>query len=440
MLSSNTQIIADITGGNSTTDVEFDGVYTDTREDGKGKLFIALEGDSFDGHDFIQHAEDSGAKAIIAHKEIATSLPTITVGNTEEAYRAIASWHRQSFSPIVIAITGSNGKTSTKNMLANILSIDTPTLCTQGNLNNHLGVPKTLLNITKDHKYCVIEMGANHVNEISLLCHLAKPELSIITNANNAHLGEFGSIDNLVKAKGEILGALPTTGTAFINADSPHKSIWKKIAGNRNCVLFGDNTDVFATNTVEQKNLLQFTLHCNNETTEVTLNMIGKHQVENALAAATCAAQLGIDIRHIKQGLESTIPEQGRLNLLHCHGFTILDDSYNANPHSMKAAIDSLAANAGETIAVLGSMAELGDESSELHQEIGDYLRARSVNKMYTIGSDAKHYQGNQFDDIESLHQHLCKYHQGAIILIKGSRSMQLDKLVNLFTKTANSA
>jgi UDP-N-acetylmuramoyl-tripeptide--D-alanyl-D-alanine ligase len=283
-------------------------------------------------------------------------------------------------------------------------------------------------------------MGANHVNEISLLCHLAKPELSIITNANNAHLGEFGSIDNLVKAKGEILGALPTTGTAFINADSPHKSIWKKIAGNRNCVLFGDNTDVFATNTVEQKNLLQFTLHCNNETTEVTLNMIGKHQVENALAAATCAAQLGIDIRHIKQGLESTIPEQGRLNLLHCHGFTILDDSYNANPHSMKAAIDSLAANAGETIAVLGSMAELGDESSELHQEIGDYLRARSVNKMYTIGSDAKHYQGNQFDDIESLHQHLCKYHQGAIILIKGSRSMQLDKLVNLFTKTANSA
>jgi len=440
MLSSNTHTIADITGGNSATDVKFEGVYTDTREDGKGKLFIALEGDSFDGHDFIQYAEDAGAKAIIAHKDITTNLPTITVGNTEEAYRAIASWHRQSFSPIVIAITGSNGKTSTKNMLANILSTDAPTLCTQGNLNNHLGVPKTLLNIKKEHKYCVIEMGANHVNEISLLCHLAKPEFAIITNANNAHLGEFGSIDNLVKAKGEILDALPSTGTAFINADSPHKLTWKKTAGSRNCVLFGDNSAIFATNIVEQKDLLQFTLHCNNEATEVTLNMIGKHQVENALAASACAAQLDIDISHIKKGLESTRPEQGRLNLLNCRNFTILDDSYNANPHSMKAAIDTLAANAGETIAVLGSMAELGDKSSELHQEIGDYLRASSVTKIYTIGVDSKYYQGNQFDDLKSLYQHLCNHHSGATILIKGSRSMQLDKLVNLFIKTANSA
>jgi len=440
MLCSDTQTIADITGGSSSVNVEFEGVYTDTREDGKGKLFIALEGDSFDGHDFVQHAEDSGAKAIITHKKLSTNLPTITVGNTEEAYRGIASWHRQLFSPIVIAITGSNGKTSTKNMLANILSTGAPTLFTQGNLNNHLGVPKTLLNIEKEHEYCVIEMGANHVNEISLLCHLAKPKFAIITNANNAHLGEFGSLDNLVKAKGEILGALPTTGVAFINADSPHKSIWKKIASNRNCVLFGDNTAIFVSNTVEQKGLLKFTLHCNNETSEVTLRMIGKHQVKNALAATACAAHLGIDINNIKKGLESTMPEQGRLNLLYCCDFTILNDSYNANPHSMKAAIDTLAANTGETIAVLGSMAELGSGSSELHQEIGDYLRASSITKMYTIGNDAKHYQGNQFDDIESLYQHLCKHHQGATILIKGSRSMQLDKLVNLFTKTANSA
>jgi len=440
MLSSNSQVIADITGGSSTTNVEFKGVTTDTREDGKGKLFIALEGDSFDGHDFVQHAEDAGVKAVIAHKEINTNLPTITVGNTEEAYRAIASWHRQSLKPTVIAITGSNGKTSTKNMLANILALDAPTLCTQGNLNNHLGVPKTLLNITQEHKYCVIEMGANHVNEISLLCQLAKPEFAIITNANNAHLGEFGSLENLVQAKGEILGALPTTGVAFINANSPHKSAWEKIADNRNCVLFGGNTTVFATNIVEQKDLLQFNLHCNNETTEVVLRMIGKHQVENALAATACASQLGIEITHMKQGLESTMPEQGRLNLLHCRGFTILDDSYNANPHSMKAAIDTLAANAGEKIAVLGSMAELGDGSSELHQEIGDYLRASSVAKVYTIGNDAKHYQGDQFDDIESLYRHLCSHHSDATILIKGSRMMQLDKLVNLFTKTANSA
>lgn len=440
MLSSNTQTIADITAGSSTTYVEFDGVYTDTREKGAGKLFVALEGERFDGHAFVQHAEDAGAKAIIAHKELTTNLPTIIVGNTEEAYRTIASWHRQSFSPIVIAITGSNGKTSTKNMLANILSLDAQTLCTQGNLNNHLGVPKTLLNIKNEHKYCVIEMGANHVNEISLLCHLSKPNFAIITNANNAHLGEFGSLDNLVKAKGEIIDALPTSGVVFINVASPHKSIWEKIAGNRDCVLFGDNTATFATDIVEKKSVLQFNLHSNNETTAITLSMIGRHQIENAIAATACATRLGISIDQIKQGLELTTPEQGRLNLLQCGNFTILDDSYNANPHSMKAAIDTLASHTGEKIAVLGSMAELGDESSNLHQEIGDYARQSSVDQLYTIGSDAKHYQGKRFESIESLYQHLSDHHSGATILIKGSRQMQLDKLVNLFAKTTNSA
>jgi len=440
MLSSNSQTIADIVGGSSTTYVEFDGVYTDTREAGKGKLFIAIEGESFDGHDFVQYAEDGGAKAIITHKELATSLPAITVTNTEEAYRAIASWHRQSFSPIVIAITGSNGKTSTKNMLANILALDAPTLCTQGNLNNHLGVPKTLLNIKKEHKYCVIEMGANHVNEISLLCQLSKPSFAIITNANNAHLGEFGSLDNLVRAKGEIIDALPASGVSFINVESPHKAAWKNIAGSRNCILFGNNTAIFATDIIEKKSALQFNLHCSNATTSVTLSMIGKHQVENAIAAAACASHLGIGISHIKQGLELTTNEQGRLNRLQCGNFTILDDSYNANPHSMKAAIDTLASLTGEKIAVLGSMAELGDESNNLHQEIGDYARQNSVDHVYTIGSDAKYYQGRRFENIQSLHQHLTKHHSGATILIKGSRLMQLDKLVNLFAKTTNSA
>jgi UDP-N-acetylmuramoyl-tripeptide--D-alanyl-D-alanine ligase len=168
--------------------------------------------------------------------------------------------------------------------------------------------------------------------------------------------------------------------------------------------------------------------------------VIGRHQIENAIAATACAARLGISIDQIKQGLELTTPEQGRLNLLQCGNFTILDDSYNANPHSMKAAIDTLASHTGEKIAVLGSMAELGDESSNLHQEIGDYARQSSVDQLYTIGSDAKHYQGKRFESIESLYQHLSDHHSGATILIKGSRQMQLDKLVNLFAKTANSA
>jgi len=440
MLCSDSQTIADIIGGSSNADVKFKGVYTDTRENGKGKLFIALEGQSFDGHNFIQHAQDAGVKAVIVHKKVATNLPTITVENTEEAYRAIASWHRQTLSPTVIAITGSNGKTSTKNMLANILALDAPTLATQGNLNNHLGVPKTLLGITQKHKYCVIEMGANHSNEISLLCHLAKPKFSIVTNANNAHLGEFGSLDNLVQAKGEIVGALPTTGVAFINANSPHQRTWKKIAGHRHCIMFGENTETFATNISELNDSLQFNLHSNGSVCEVRLPMIGKHQIENALAAAACAAKLGIDVDRIKQGLESTHPEKGRLTLLQYSDFTILDDSYNANPHSMKAAIDTLSTYPGEKIAVLGSMAELGETSGQLHQEVGDYAKCNSIDVIYSIGKDAQHYQGNHFPDIEALYRHLSEHHQGATILIKGSRLMQLDQLVNLFVKTTNSA
>ena len=440
MLSTDTQTVANIAGGFTSANVDFNGVYTDTREDGKGKLFIALEGESFDGHNFVQHAEDFGAKAIIAHKKITTSLPIITVNNTEEAYRAIASWYRQSFSPTVIAITGSNGKTSTKNMLANILSLAAPTLSNQGNLNNHLGVPKTLLNIQKEHQYCVIEMGANHTNEISLLCHLAKPSFSIITNANNAHLGEFGSIDNLVRAKGEIIGSLPEDGVAFINASSPHKVTWEKIADKRDCVLFGTGTNTFASNINEKLDSIQFNLHCQNEVALVTLQMIGKHQVENALSAAACATKLGIKIETIKKGLESTLPETGRLNLLQNGNFTILDDSYNANPHSMKAAIDTLSSYDGEKIAVLGSMAELGDQSANFHLEIGEYARQKTIDKIYTIGDDAKHYHGEQFENIEKLYQHLSKNHKNSTILIKGSRMMYLDQLVNLLVKTKNSA
>ena len=442
MLSSDTNKISSVINCklNSNKAVKFQGVCTDTRDRVSGKLFIALEGVNFDGHNFIKQAEDLGAVAVIAHKRVDSNLPTLLVSNSEEAYQKLAAWHRQSFSPIVIAITGSNGKTSTKNMLHSILSLHGPTLSTKGNLNNHLGVPKTLLELAKKHQYCIIEMGANHVNEIELLCKLAQPDIAIITNANNAHLGEFGSEKNLVKAKGEILESLSGDGIAIINKSSPHIDIWEKMSGTQNLTFFGNESNVYASNIKQFKSTLNFSLNFNHSSINITLSMIGLHQIENVLAAAACAIKIGISPDLIKKGLEKVRSEKGRLELIELQNFTILDDSYNANPESMKAAIDSLKQFSGKKVLVLGTMAELGKDSSKLHQEIGDYAREQNIDSLITIGQEAQCFKGSHFDDIESIFNEINNYHKGATVLIKGSRKMELNKLVNILINTSNSS
>ena len=442
MLSSDTNKISSVINCklNSNKAVKFQGVCTDTRDRVSGKLFIALEGVNFDGHNFIKQAEDLGAVAVIAHKRVDSNLPTLLVSNSEEAYQKLAAWHRQSFSPIVIAITGSNGKTSTKNMLHSILSLHGPTLSTKGNLNNHLGVPKTLLELAKKHQYCIIEMGANHVNEIELLCKLAQPDIAIITNANNAHLGEFGSEKNLVKAKGEILESLSGDGIAIINKSSPHIDIWEKMSGTQNLTFFGNESKVYASNIKQFKSTLNFSLNFNHSSINITLSMIGLHQIENVLAAAACAIKIGISPDLIKKGLEKVRSEKGRLELIELQNFTILDDSYNANPQSVKAAIDSLKQFSGKKVLVLGTMAELGKDSSKLHQEIGDYAREQNIDSLITIGQEAQCFKGSHFDDIESIFNEINNYHKGATVLIKGSRKMELNKLVDILINTSNSS
>ena len=442
MLSSDTNKISPVISckPNSNKAIKFQGVCTDTRDGVSGKLFIALEGVNFDGHNFIQQAEDLGASAVIAHKKVDSNLPTLVVNNSEEAYQKLAAWHRQSFSPIVIAITGSNGKTSTKNMLHSILSLHGPTLSTKGNLNNHLGVPKTLLELEKNHQYCIIEMGANHLNEIELLCKLAKPNIAIITNANNAHLGEFGSEENLVKAKGEILESLSEDGIAIVNKSSPHINIWEEMSGTQSLTFFGNDSNIYASDIKQFKSTLNFNLNFNNNSINLTLSMIGLHQIENVLAAAACAINLGISPDLIKKGLEKVRSEKSRLELIELQNFTILDDSYNANPESMKAAIDSLKQFSGKKVLVLGTMAELGKDSSRLHQEIGDYARKQNIDSLITIGQEAQYSKGNHFDDIESIFNEIDNYHKGATILIKGSRKMELNKLVDILINTSNSS
>ena len=442
MLSTDIQTVAKVVRGkiNGSEVIKFTGVCTDTRSEVNGKLFIALEGPNFDAHDFTKQAENLGARAIIAHKKIDANIPIIQVSNTQKAYQDIATWHRQSHSPVVIAITGSNGKTSTKNMLSSILSLAAPTLSTIGNLNNHLGVPQTLLDLKDTHEFCIIEMGANHKHEITLLCSIARPDISLITNANNAHLGEFGSEENLVKAKGEIVESLTKDGTAIINNSSPHKEIWKEISGTERVSYFGDGSSVFATKIEEFKSHTNFNLNFPNQSLSINLPMIGLHQVDNALAAATCAIELGVKPELIKNGLEKTLPEKGRLELIEMEDFKVLDDTYNANPQSMKAAIDAISNFSGDKVLVLGSMGELGKDSKKLHQEIGEYARQLNIHQLLTIGEDAKEYQGTQFEDISSIYEAIKNNHKGSTILIKGSRMMRLNELVDILVNTSNSS
>ncbi len=419
MLRSNTHTIAKALklDTNKISNVEFQGIYTDTRQRMDGALFLALVGDNFDAHDYIDQAEKMGAVAIIVNKPVSSNLPTLLVNDTQTALGELARYHLNSIKPMVIAITGSNGKTTTKNMLANILNLVAPTLATKGNLNNHLGVPMNLLNLEEKHQYAVIEMGANHLGEIAYLRNIARPDVAIVTNTLDAHIGEFGGFDNLVKAKGEIYSKdsqnIVNTNTSFTGD-----------------ISFGACGNVFASNVSNNS----FDLNIANEKVSIILQLIGQHNVDNALAASACAHALNIDINTIKKGLENTQAEKGRLNIINQDSITIIDDTYNASPQSMKAAINTLLEFTGEKVAVLGTMAELGDESKNFHQEIGQ-LANNSLDAVYTFGELAKHYDGIHFDDLDYLASHLLTQHANATILVKGSRMVKLDQLVERLQK-----
>lgn len=412
MLSSNTHTIAQFLNTQADKNIAFKGVFTDTRTPVRGGLFVALMGANFDGHDYIKQAEENHAVAIVASKKINTDLPVIYMDDTVIALGKIAQFHRKKNQVKVVAITGSNGKTTTKNMLANILSLNAPTLKTQGNLNNHLGVPMTLLELAKKHQYAVIEMGANHLGEIAHLREITCPDVALVTNTLDAHIGEFGGFENLVKAKGEIY--------------SPHsKNIVHTNTRFKGDINFGKNGDVFASNV----NNNRFTLNINDERIAIDLQLLGEHNIENALAASACAYALDIDIKTIKQGLENTKPEKGRLNLIHQKGLTIIDDSYNAGPTSTKIALKILAKFEGKTIAILGSMAELGDKSDEMHFDVGCYAKTLGITDLYSIGENAKGYNFQHFDNTQDLLEKIKALNK-ATLLFKGSRVAKLDQII----------
>lgn len=431
-------------------DSAVESVSINTRTIKPDQLYIAIKGHVFDGHQFVEQATNAGACAVVVEKETETKLPQIIVKDTRLALAELAGEWRNSINEdsnralSVIGVTGSNGKTTVKEMLAAILAINDPILFTQGNLNNDIGVPLTLLELNEQHRYAVIEMGANHAREIAYTSHYARADVVIITNAGAAHLAGFGSLDGVAKAKGEIIETLKKTGTAIINHDDEYFAYWKSVAANRSTVSFGLNAgaDVTANAIKEDVNnktfITQFELNTNQGSVGITLKLAGRHNVINALAASAASLALGLNLEQIKQGLESIVPVTGRLQpLVSRTGAIIINDTYNANSSSLKVALDVLANINGKSWLVLGAFGELGPNSPKMHKELGALIKSSSVERLMAVGADCKNtveafgegatYFEQQQDLITALKQELKG---DETILVKGSRAQHMETVV----------
>ena len=422
-------------------DEAFGAVTTDTRALGEGSLFVAIPGDRFDGNDFVEEAFAKGAAGALVSRLAASQLPQIEVRDSRRALGAMGRAWRASFSIPVVGVTGSSGKTTVKELIAAILSVSRSVCVTQGNLNNDIGVPLTLMRITAEHDAAVIEMGANHAGEIGYLAGLAQPTVGVITNAAAAHLEGFGSLRGVCQAKGELLDHLPRAGTAVLNADDPFRSDWVARSRCEFTVTFGFAPTADCRVVGEPHFLVngsEFRMHLpDGEEADVWLPLLGRQNVANALAAAAAAQAVGTSVEDIVAGLARATPVRGRLRAVSGRkGSTIIDDSYNANPGSVHAALDHLAALGGRRILVFGNMAELGPTGPELHQEIGEYARGR-CDVLFAIGDLASEAakafgtEGRRVADVEEARAALDPLLAGDVtVLVKGSRVMGLDRLV----------
>lgn len=426
-------------------DARFAGVSIDSRSVGSGQLFIALPGERFDGHDFLAVAAARGAvAALVERAQPDLALPQLQVADTRRALGQLGAWNRAAFSGRLAAVTGSSGKTSVKEMLAAILRAehgsDAAVLATRGNLNNDLGAPLTLLELASQHLSAVIELGANHVGEIAYTVGLTRPQVAIITNAGTAHVGEFGGPQKIVEAKGEILDGLGRDGVAILNADDVAFARWVQRAAGRRVLSFAlDTAADFTASAVQRdaRGCVGFTLQGLAGSAPVQLNLLGRHNVANALAAAAAAHALGVPLAAIVAGLESLQPVKGRaVAQLNPAGMRIIDDSYNANPASIRAAIDILAGFSGRTVLVLGDMGELGDWAEQAHRDVGEYARDK-VAALYAVGPLMRHAveafgRGARHfaDQAELIATLAAEQSPETTLLIKGSRSAAMDKVV----------
>jgi UDP-N-acetylmuramoyl-tripeptide--D-alanyl-D-alanine ligase len=421
----------------------FASVVTDSRKPCVGGLFVALRGDTFDGNDFVDKAVAAGATGVLVSKDISLPATTTTfrVEDTLLSLQALGAAQRARFSGQIVGITGSNGKTTTKQMTASVLRAhygDDAVLATEGSLNNHFGVPLTLLRLTAQHKAAVIEMGMNHFDEISLLTKIARPHVAAITNAGPAHLEGVGSLMGVAKAKGEIFEGLDPNGTAIINADDEYNAYWRVVARDFKQIEFGSAARAHVRGNVRDGGALTIIEVAANASIDVALPMPGAHNRMNALAVAAIARALGISSNAVKTGLESASNVVGRLTRITLpNGTQVYDDSYNANPASIRAAVDVLCSELAPRYLVLGDMAELGEDTIELHRALAQHLARLPIDRVFTCG--AKFAQVNEafvgkasnFADHATLAQALeplCT--ANATVLVKGANSMQMWEVI----------
>jgi UDP-N-acetylmuramoyl-tripeptide--D-alanyl-D-alanine ligase len=420
-------------------DVLFHGVSTDTRQLQQGSLYIALQGPNHDGHDYLDAARGRGAAAAAVSRITNTSLPLLEVDDTRLALGRLAAYWRAQFTLPVVAVTGSNGKTTVRSMTHAILSRAGRTLATQGNLNNDIGLPLTLFRLTPEDRYAVLEMGANHPGEIDYLAAIAKPDIAVVTNAGPAHLEGFGDVAGVARSKGEVFARLGAPGVAIINADDRYAPLWRELASHCRIVDFGLDSDAAVRarwqGDVSGSRVLLSTPWGD---TEFHLPLPGRHNVMNALAASAAALAAGAGLDDISQGLASLSPVAGRFTIHRLpQDITVIDDTYNANPGSLQAAIDVLVTAGGETWLVLGDMGELGHGALDLHREAGHRARAAGVDRLFTLGelskAAAESFGGNAvaFDALEELVAALHEaVHGGLHVLVKGSRRMRMERVV----------
>jgi UDP-N-acetylmuramoyl-tripeptide--D-alanyl-D-alanine ligase len=430
--------------------VRFSGVTTDSRAINAGDLFVALRGERFDGHDYVDEAVRRGAVAALTSRPIAGVLPIaqVVVRDTRLALGLLAAHWRRRFALPLVALTGSNGKTTVKEMLASILAAHCgtrdPVLATAGNLNNDIGMPLTLLRLREEHRFAVIEMGMNHPGEIDYLTRIALPTVAAVTNAQRAHVGILGSVAAIARAKGEIYAGLGASGIAVVNEDDPHAAYWKGLNGGRRIVTFGlgnsasrgleESADVRATASASQVRIVTPT-----DAFAVTLQVRGEHNVRNALAACAAAYALEIPLAAMQAGLAGFNGVPGRLQRRRAlGGGVVIDDSYNANPESMQAALAVLAEERGRKVFVMGDMGELGGEADAMHAEVGSFAKARGIDALMGLGEASRHAVqafgkgGAHFADVESLRKAAAREAAaGATILVKGSRFMQMERVAD---------
>jgi len=432
-------------------DTHFDSVSIDARAVQPGGLFVALPGSRVNGHDYVAQAREQGAAAAMVEYLVDDELPQLLVHDCQLALGQLAALVRDGFKGKIIAITGSSGKTTVKEMLAAILRHAGSVLATEGNLNNELGVPLTLLRLQKTNQYAVVEMGAAAAGDIAYTMGLAKPHISVLTNAEMAHVGRFSSPEGIAKAKGEIVSELPDGGQAILNLDSPWFEQWYQLLGSkRTCCAFSLKNPTAQLRAeqieIDSKGCPSFKLQSPAGEVQVSLQLRGQHNVANALAAAGAALAAGISLECVSNGLADLAPVAGRGNC--CAGVAgaqIIDDSYNANPASVKAAIDLLAGLQGTRILVLGDMGELGDWAESSHAEVGEYALEKGLDGLYAVGRlsalavEAFGERGELFASKDELVESLKgRLDISTQVLVKGSRSAGMDEVVAGLTASAD--